>query len=103
MLSGPFQFRSELVASVNREGQLARVSGNGRFNGRAGYRFTLEAQDGGSQNGATDRLRVRITHVDATTDTDVVDYDNAAPANLRAATPARDLSAVADGSLTLRN
>ena len=103
MLSGPFQFRSEQVTSVSREGPLARVSGTGRFNGRAGYRFILEAQDGGSQNGATDRLRVRITHVDATTDTDVVDYDNAAPAKLRAATPARDLSAVDDGSLTLRN
>ncbi|TYQ04561.1 UNVERIFIED_ORG: hypothetical protein JN05_04878 [Zoogloea ramigera] len=103
MLSGPFQFRSEQVTSVSREGPLARVSGTGRFNGRAGYRFILEAQDGGSQNGATDRLRVRITHVDATTDTDVVDYDNAAPAKLRAATPARDLSAVADGSLTLQN
>ena len=103
MLSGPFQFRSDQVASVSREGQLARVSGTGRFNGRVGYRFTLEAHDGGSQNGATDRLRVRITHVDATTDTEVVDYDNAAPANLRAATSARDLSTVADGSLTLRN
>lgn len=103
MLSGPFQFRSDQVASVSREGQLARVSGTGRFNGRAGYRFTLEAHDGGSQNGATDRLRVRITHVDATTDTEVVDYDNAAPANLRAATSARDLSTLAYGSLTLRN
>jgi len=59
MLSGPFQFRSEQVTGVSREGQPARVSGAGRFKGRAGYRLTLEAQDGGSQDGATDRQRTR--------------------------------------------
>jgi hypothetical protein len=91
------------VESVSREGQLARVTGTGRFNGRTGYRFTLEAQDGGSEDGAPDRLRVRIMHVDPITDTEVVDYDNAAPANLRAAAPALDLSAVVDGGVTLRN
>lgn len=101
LLGGPIQFRSEHVESVSRAGPLARVSGTGRFNGRPGYRFTLEAQDGGSQDGAPDRLHVRITHVDATSNTEVVDYDNAAPANLRAAAPARDLSAVVDGGVTL--
>ena len=103
LLGGPFQFRSEQVESVSREGQLGRVSGTGRFNGRPGYRFTLEAQDGGSEDGASDRVHVRITHSDPTTDTEVVDYDNAAPANLRAAAPALDLSAVVDGGVTLRN
>ena len=103
LLSGPFHFRSDQVASASREGQLARVSGTGRFNGRAGYRYTIEAHNGGSQDGAADRLRVRITHVEAATDTEVVDYDNAAPATLRAATTALDLSAVVDGGVTLRN
>ncbi|MET0321569.1 MAG: hypothetical protein ABW069_12690, partial [Duganella sp.] len=102
LLDGDFKFRSEQVTSATRDGQQARVTGTGRFNGRSGYRYTIEARDGGSQSGATDRLRVRITHTD-TTGTDVVDYDNAAPANLRTATPAPDHSAVVDGGLTVRN
>jgi hypothetical protein len=102
LLAGPFNFRSEQVASATRDGLQARVTGTGRFNGRSGYRFTVEARDGAQQG--QDRLRVRITHTDAA-GADVVDYDNAAPANLRAAadTAALDHSVVADGGLTVRN
>lgn len=102
VLSGPFHFRGEQIG-VSRAGQVAHVSGTGRFNGRAGYRFTLEAHDGGSQSGAPDRLQVRITHVDAVTGAEVVDYDNAAPATLTAAAATLDRTVVDDGGVTLHD
>nr|WP_315396822.1 hypothetical protein [uncultured Duganella sp.] len=85
-LSGPFHFRADQMTASSAVDGRARVEGTGRLDGRSGYRFVLEATDGGS--GGADRLRVRITHADAATGADVLDYDNNAT--------------IADGSLTLR-
>ncbi|MBP1202866.1 hypothetical protein JOD97_000880 [Duganella sp. 1411] len=103
-LSGPFQFRSDQMTTTA-SGHRARVEGTGRLNGRDGYRFVVEAS-GGEGAGATgagpDRLRVRVTHVDAVTGAEALDYDNGARAGGNAVA-APDRTAVAAGGLTLRH
>lgn len=97
--SGPFDFRSEAVTRAAKAGEgRARIEGTGRLDGRAGYRFVIEAVDGGAAQGARlDRLRLRVTHADPTTGADVVDYDNEA-----AEPPAgADRTVVVRGGLTL--
>jgi uncharacterized membrane protein len=94
-LAGPFQFLSEAVTRATSTGMQARVEGTGRLNGRAGYRFVLDAIAGGATQGAgADRLRVRVTHADAATGAEVVDYDNGAGA---------DRTVVTEGGLALRH
>ena len=96
---GPFQFHGEVVTHATSTGAQARVEGTGRLNGRDGYRFVLEAIDGGTGQGAgADSLQVRVTHGDASTGAEVVDYDNGAPG----ATVGTDRAAVVAGGLTLR-
>lgn len=103
IFSGPFHFRSDQVKSVSATSQRARIEGTGRLNGRAGYRFQLEAYAGGGKQSAdADRLRLRVTHVDAGTGVDVVDYDNGMSAPARAAI-APDHTIVIEGGLRLRN
>lgn len=64
-------------------GQPPRIEGTGAFNGRPGYRFLLDAYDGGAGLSASpDRLRVRVTHIDAGNGMKVAYYD-AAPATAR--------------------
>lgn len=101
LFSGPFHFRSDQV-TTSAAGQQARIEGTGRLNGRAGYRFLLEAYDGGAHSTSRDRLRVRVTHVDAATGVEIVDYDNGAPAKARAAF-APDRTMLMEGGLRLRN
>lgn len=102
---GPFTFASQKVFSVVREGRQVRLEGSGQFNGRAGYRFLVEAVDGGAQNagsaGSGDRLRVRIVHTGAA-GKEVVDYDSA-PAATGAAAPAAAAAQVpvAEGAIAL--
>ncbi|WP_312552691.1 hypothetical protein, partial [Massilia sp.] len=102
---GPFTFASQKVVSVVREGRQVRLEGSGQFNGRAGYRFLVEAVDGGAQNagsaGSGDRLRVRIVHTGAA-GKEVVDYDSA-PAATGAAVPAAAAAQVpvAEGAIAL--
>jgi uncharacterized membrane protein len=104
-LYGPFHFRSDQVTTAALAGKLARVEGTGRFNGRAGYRFLIEANDGNRQLPASrDQLRVRITHTDARSGAHVVDFDNGALATVVAARMAtRDGTAVVDGGVALRH
>ena len=95
-LAGPFHFRGETVTRASSTGEgRARVEGTGRLDGRAGYHFVLEAVAGGAGG---DRLRIRVTHADAATGAEVVDYDNGA------AQPAvgADRTVVTEGRLTLR-
>ena len=97
--SGPFQFRSAQVTSAAAAGGLTRVEGTGRLDGRDGYRFVLEAVDGAAaQAPGAHRLRVRVTHADAISGTEVVDYNNGATAQEDGA----DRTAVVAGALTLR-
>ena len=56
---------------VRRSGATVRLEGTGRLNGRSGYHFIVEATDGSaaSQGGAddktaSDRLAIRISHLD---------------------------------------
>lgn len=101
MLAGPFHFRSDQVTATA-VGAHARLAGTGTFNGRHGYRFVLQAHDGaGEQATGTDRLSVRITHVDAVTGAELVDYDNGA--QLKAGRwDAPDSAVVTEGGLRLR-
>jgi hypothetical protein len=96
--SGPFQFDGAALTDVSSTEGQARVEGTGRLNGRDGYRFVLEAVDGGAGPGAADRLWVRVTHVDPATGAELVDYDNGAPG----AAAGAGRTAVAAGALTLR-
>ena len=101
--SGPFHFRSEKVTRVAAAGQQARVEGTGRLNGRAGYRFVLQAVDGARLQGAgQDRVHVQVSHVDAATGVQIIDYDNAAAGNSQTVL-AQDRTAVVAGAVMLRH
>ena len=95
--SGPFHFRSDAVTRATSIGAgRARIEGTGRLEGRAGYRFVIEAIDGGAAQGAgPDRLRLRVTH--DTAGGEVVDYDNEPTQSPAGA----DRTVVVDGGLTL--
>lgn len=90
---GPFRFRAEQVGTATRHGRNVRLEGTGRLNGRSGYRFLVDALDGGGQQADGDRLRVRIVHVDGA-GTEVVDYDNGVSA--RAPTAAASVGTAAN-------
>jgi hypothetical protein len=77
-LAGPFHFKSGALDGVQHAAGITRLSGDGALNGRAGYRFTVEAVDGGGT--AADRMRVRVSHRDLASKAEVVDYDSAIPA-----------------------
>ena len=94
-LQGPFGFRSDSVATVARNGAQVRLEGTGRFNGRAGYRFLIDAVDGAGQQ-AAGRMRVRISHRDAG-GADVVDYDSAGTARAGARAAVAATASVPDG------
>lgn len=69
VFAGPFHFRSAQVTRTDVAGRQIRLDGTGRLNGRPGYRFALDAIDSDGKPGAApERLRVRITHVDATSE-----------------------------------
>jgi hypothetical protein len=93
-----------------------RLGGSGRLDGRPGYRFQVEASPGDPQRGAAARMRVRISHTDAATKAELVDYDNgidvapaaapgsaptAAPAAVRTSLNAADGTLVTQGGLRL--
>jgi hypothetical protein len=103
-LQGPFGFRSDGVSSVTRNGARVRLEGNGRYNGRAGHRFVVEAVDGDGK--AAGRMRVRISHREAA-GAEVLDYDSAGKARgkagIAAAAAASDGLAPVDGVLALSN
>jgi uncharacterized membrane protein len=89
--SGPFSFRGEVTGSPVRNGQSVQLSGTGSMEGRAGYGFTLDATVDSSRGGSVNRLRLRISHQDPDSHTEVVDYDNAAAATGLATAVARTL------------
>jgi uncharacterized membrane protein len=111
-VSGPFHFKAEVVGKPERDGQSVRLGGTGRLDGRPGYRFLAEASPGDAQGGGAGRLRVRISHTDAATKAELVDFDNgidaapaAAPSSATMVAPtaaqaaARTPSNAADGAL----
>lgn len=102
---GPFGFRSDSV-SATRVGSQVRLEGTGRYNGRAGYRYVVDVQDGGGAQGGAGRMRVRIGHRDAAGG-EVTDYDSAPRAKAGLATAAgagaADGMAVVEGKLELGN
>lgn len=101
---GPFRFRADRIGAAVRNGHAAHLEGTGTLNGRAGYRFLIDASDGGgTQPGSGDRLRIRVAHSDSG-GKDIVDYDNGTPAPA-ASTPAgsADRMRLATGDVSLRN
>ena len=102
-LSGPFEFRAQEIKEASRSGELVRLEGTGRYNGLPGYRFVLEAVDGGEGKRASkDALRVRISHKNAE-GKEVVDYDNGGAGGMRVSmvAAARNRSALVEGGLHL--
>jgi hypothetical protein len=101
-LGGALRFDSEQVDSANSNGHVYSVAGNGRLNGRPGYRFRLEAADDAVQSDGGARIRLRVLHT-APGGNDVVDYDSLlrAPANTVGATGTGALSKAASGWVTL--
>ena len=99
VLQGPFGFRSDSVAVTAREGATLRVEGTGRYNGRAGYRFQLDAADGDNARGGRDHMRVRISHRDAA-GAEVLDYDSAGAARTGAKVAAALAGAAAPGGMS---
>ena len=100
-LAGPFRFVSERVEAPARDGGRVRLEGSGRYNGKAGYRFLAEGSDSGSGASAgSDRLSVRISHLDAG-GAEVVDYDSGVPAAGFAAH--QNHTQVVEGALTVRD
>jgi hypothetical protein len=101
---GPFQFRSDRIGTTTRSGPEAHLEGTGSLNGRTGYRFVVDATDGGQrQAGGGDSLRVRITHTDAG-GKEVVDYDNGAvPAARTFAATRTKRTPIESGDIVLRN
>jgi len=104
-LSGPFQFRADAFEEASRSGQSARIVGTGRYNGRPGYRFLIEAADGGEDDRpGRDSLRVRISHRDAS-GKEIVDFDNGNGAAMKASAVAgsQHRTALVEGGLRLRD
>ena len=104
-LSGPFQFRADQVGKAVTNGRATHMEGIGRYNGRPGYRFHIEAsQAGAGQQADKDRMRVRISHDEAGKG-EVVDYDNgvAPSAKYPAGTGRKDRTVLVEGRLRLRN
>lgn len=102
-LAGPFQFVGDRVATLSRQGDVVRMEGTGRYNGRAGYRFLAEASDGDRPGIAgRDRLRIRVTHTEPG-GVEMVDYDNAAMASeaVPESSSAPDRSLLTEGGLDL--
>lgn len=100
---GPFQFRSDRIDTTARNAQGAHLEGTGSLNGRSGYRFVVDATDGGTQQTGGDSLRVRIAHTDAGGN-DVVDYDNgAAPKAAMSVATRANRTLVETGDIVLRN
>ena len=81
--TGKLNFRSTAVDSVTVDGKRVRYIGSGSVNGVGGYRFTLTALAGAGT--AKDRVHMRITHADAHSKAEVVDYDNGLRAGAKAA------------------
>lgn len=65
VMQGRVAFKGEQLERVSRNGNTVRLEGSGKLDGKPGYRFSIEARDG-QHGGAleTDRLTVRIEHVD---------------------------------------
>lgn len=103
ILQGPFAFKSDRVTSAVRNGQQVRIEGTGHFNGSPGYRFLIDAVDGKGRNaGDTDRMRLRIVHLDAT-GKEVLDYDSAPEAKAGSLAVGAGYATVSEGAIALSN
>jgi len=72
---GGMALRSSRVDAVAVEGNRIRYSGQASVNGKGSYRFALTVTRN-AKTGGKDRIHVRITHTEAGTGAEVVDYDN---------------------------
>jgi probable HAF family extracellular repeat protein len=90
-------FDSAACDTLSVAGGSARYQGSGTLNGAGNYRFTLQATAGAASQG---RLHMKIWHVDAHTQAEVVDYDNQRAGG--AAAIAGEGSAIAGGHIVMR-
>ena len=89
------QFRSTSYDWLVVAGSTAQFRGAGELNGQPGYRFEINAMDGGSKNGGDDRIRVRIWHESS----GLVIYDNGLSAGIGPASA----SSVVSGSIVIHD
>lgn len=78
-----------------------RYEGSGVLNGLHGYRFVLSVVRDAASAGAG-RIHVQITHRDAMTGADVIDYDTAV-GDARAADGSPGVPLIAGSKLSLRS
>lgn len=76
---GSLHFVGSADGPATVQGSQARVSGSGKLNGRAGYRFALTTTAGAKSAGQAPRLALRITHADPKTGLELVDYESSRP------------------------
>jgi probable HAF family extracellular repeat protein len=70
-------FESAAYDSLSVAGIRAQYQGSGTINGTGNYKFMLTVVDGtASTTGRQGRFRMKIWHIDARTNAEVVDYDN---------------------------
>lgn len=86
-MNGQFRFDADLTTPAAWHGAAVQLSGTGRLNGREGYRFSIDVAPDADASAAAEHMRLRISHTDAGTNGEVVDYDNGAgPARAAALT-----------------
>lgn len=78
-LDGALRFASDTLALSSVSDRTARLTGSGRLNGKPGYRIIADVSDAGTAAGASDGLRIRVTHKDKRSGAELVDYDSARP------------------------
>jgi probable HAF family extracellular repeat protein len=72
-------FRSAAYDAMSVAGLRAQYQGSGKINGTGNYKFLMTVADGTvSRAVRQSRFRIKIWHIDARTNAEVVDYDNQA-------------------------
>lgn len=75
--TGNLAFTSDSQEWLVLGGARAQIKGTGKIDGSGNYNFMLTAVDGSLvAKGTPDRVRIKIWHTDAATNSDIVDYDN---------------------------
>jgi PKD repeat protein len=94
-------FQSAAFDSLSVAGGRAQYQGSGTVNGTGNYKFLMTVVDGtGTKSVGQGRIRMKIWHIDARTNAEVVDYDNQVETSTLAA--GSEGSVVGAGSIAIR-
>jgi probable HAF family extracellular repeat protein len=96
-------FQSASYDSLSVAGTRAQYQGSGTVNGTGNYKFLMTVVDGsGDKSAGQSRLRMKIWHIDARTNAEVVDYDNQVRTSAGSLAAASEGSVIAAGSIAIR-